>query len=143
MKDHQGTQKKPRSFKGLVMLLFSLGAGAAGVYFSQEYIEGQVAQHTADNTTEEVLVNVVVPARSMLRGEIVYKEDLVNRAIPEQYVDTNTVNSGNYTLALGQRLDFDIDEGRPFVMGASGRWCSSNFQWQGAPGPACHDSQGR
>ena len=115
MKDHQGTKQKPRSFKGLFMLLFSLGAGAAGVYFSQEYIEGQVAQHTADNTTEEVLVNVVVPARNMLRGDIVYKEDLVNRAIPEQYVDTNTVNSGNYTLALGQRLDFDIDEGRPLL----------------------------
>ena len=115
MKDHPGTHKSTRSYKGAFLLFISLGAGAAGVYFSQEYIEGQVARHTADKPEKEALKSVIVPARDLLRGDIVYESDLQIREIPEQYLDTNTVNPGNYELALGQKMDFDIDEGRPLL----------------------------
>ncbi|MFK7996041.1 MAG: Flp pilus assembly protein CpaB [Granulosicoccus sp.] len=104
-----------RPVKSIVMLLVSLSVGAAGVYYSQQYIKGQVARQTADTVVEEKLVSVVVPARNIQRGEVVFDTDLVVRDIPEQYVDSNSVGVDNYHLALGQRMDFDIDEGRPLL----------------------------
>ena len=111
--DHGKRQGSP--VKGILMLLFSLGAGGAGVYVSHQYIEGQVAQKTAVTTVEDVMVEVVVPNRSLPRGEIVLSSDLSMRKIPEQYVDSNTVRADNYQLAIGQRMDFDIDKGRPLL----------------------------
>jgi len=109
--------KKTSTFpiKGILTLLLSIGAGAGGVYYSQQYIEGQVARQTADNTVEETFVNVVVPVRDMLRGEQVFDTEFVLRDIPSQYVDSNTVTGDNFELAMGQRMDFDIDEGRPLL----------------------------
>jgi len=101
--------------KGILMLLFSLGAGGTGFYFSQEYIEGQVAQKTVNTTVEEVMVEVVVPGRPLQQGEIVQSSDLLTRPIPQQYVDSNTVRSDNYSLAVGQRMDFNIDKGSPLL----------------------------
>lgn len=112
-KDNIKTSKVP--VKGILMLVVSLGAGAAGVYFSQQYIEGQIAEKTAVTQVEEVFLDVVVPVRDMLRGEIVFEEDLATRKIPAQYVDSNTVSVDNYSLAIGQRMDFDIDEGSPVL----------------------------
>lgn len=116
MLEHTNHDKRQGSpVKGILMLLFSVGAGGAGVYFSQQYIEGQVAKKTADTTVEDVMVQVVVPSRSIQQGEIVLSSDLVTREIPEQYVDSNSVRSDNYSLAIGQRMDFDIDKGRPLL----------------------------
>lgn len=109
------SSKPRRSLSGIVTLLFSIGAGAGGVYFSQEYIAGQVASQTTQHSVEEVMVTVVVAARDMLRGDVVYESDLLERDIPEQYVDSNTVTGATYELALGQRIDFDIDKGRPLL----------------------------
>jgi len=65
MLEHTNHDKRQGSpVKGILMLLFSVGAGGAGVYFSQQYIEGQVAKKTADTTVEDVMVQVVVPSRS-------------------------------------------------------------------------------
>lgn len=111
-----GTETSRRkSWTNIAMLLFSVGAGTAGAYFSQQYIDGQVALQTAENTVDDIMVEVVVVARDMLRGEILHDSDLVTREIPEQYVDSNTVGVDTYELALGQRMDFDIDEGRPLL----------------------------
>lgn len=107
--------KPRRSLSTILTLLFSIGAGAGGVYFSQEYIAGQVASQTAQSDVEEVMVPVVVVSRSLVRGDTVYQSDLVERQIPEQYVDSNTVTADTFELALGQRMDFDIDEGRPLL----------------------------
>lgn len=111
-----GTEPKARkSWVGIVMLLFSIGSGVAGVYFAQQYIEGQVARQTAENVTEDTMVEVVVVARDMLRGETLYESDLLTREIPSQYVDSNTVGVDTFQLAIGQRMDFDIDEGRALL----------------------------
>ncbi len=107
--------KPKRSLSTILTLLFSVGAGVGGVYVSQEYIAGQVASQTAQHRVEEVTIPVVVASRELLRGDIVYSDDLVMRDIPEQYVDSNTVTEQTYELALGQRMDFDIDKGRPLL----------------------------
>jgi|GEM_PF-5719415 len=87
MKDHQFRPFTLKSLKGALMLLFSLGAGGAGVYFTQEYIEGEVALLTANTDDEALMVSVVVPNRTLIRGEVVTDADLAIRQFPEQYVD--------------------------------------------------------
>ena len=115
MKDHQFRPLTLKSLKGALMLLFSLGAGGAGVYFTQEYIEGEVALLTVNTDDEALMVSVVVPNRTLIRGEVVTDADLAIRQFPEQYVDANSVKPGNYEMALGQRMDFDIGEGSPLL----------------------------
>ncbi len=102
--------------KGALMLLFSIGTGAAGVYLSQQYVEKQLAQKSALLVPDVIpMRDVVVPTRNLLRGEMVFSEDLSIREFPADYVDSNSVSVDNYDLAVGQRMDFDIDEGRPLL----------------------------
>ena len=104
-----------RPGKNVVMFLLSLAIGAGGVVFAKQYIEEQIDTFRSQLDKTEPMVKVVVPARKMLRGEAVGSTDLVMREIPQQYADTNSVTGEDYELALGQRLDFDIDEGRPLL----------------------------
>lgn len=97
------------------MLFMSLALGVAGVYYSRQYIESQVASHKGALDTPEVMVEIVVPNRTMMQGEIVSDQDLSLRDIPQQYADSNTVTAADFQHAIGQRLDFDIDEGRPLL----------------------------
>ena len=102
--------------KGTLMLLLSLGTGGAGVYLSQQYIESELAQQSALLVPEvTVMRDVVVPTRDLLRGEIVLSDDLSIREFPADYVDANSVSEDNHHLALGQRIEFDIEEGRPLL----------------------------
>ena len=135
MKDHTNSVKGGgRSFKGVAMLLFSLGAGAAGVYLSQQYIEGQVAARTQVEPEAVAMAKVVVPMRSLKRGEVVRRDDLVNREIPADYVDSNTVTQENVAMAIGQRLDFDIDGGRPLLWAHLAGGMTPTFSGNVAPG---------
>jgi len=52
--------------------------------------------------------NVLMFIASLCLGLFAYQ-------IPQKYADTHSVHSGNYDVAVGQRLDFDIDEGRPLL----------------------------
>ena len=106
---------KTRKTKQLLMFAISLAMGAAGVFFSRQYIEEQVAYYKGQVEKTEPMVQVVVPIRPMARGEILLSSDLSVREIPEKYADSNTVNSSNYDVAIGQRIDFAIDEGRPLL----------------------------
>ena len=136
MKDPVNTVRGgARSYKGIVVLLFSLGAGAAGVYLSQQYIEGQIAAGTQQEPEEEVAtVAVVVPGRSLERGEIVTSEDLLLRQIPATFVDSNTVTEENVAMAVGQRMDFDIDAGRPLLWAHLAGGLTPTFSGNVAPG---------
>ena len=136
MIEHGNTVKRgARSFKGVFILLFSLGAGGAGVYLSQQYIEGQIAAGTKPVAVEEVaMVAVIVPGRSLVRGSIVNAEDLLRRQIPEKYVDSNTVTEENLAMAVGQRLDFDIDAGRPLLWAHLAGGLTPTFSGNVAPG---------
>ena len=109
------TKTKGRPGKHILMFVLSLGLGAIGVYYSKHYIEQQVSYYKGQLDKTEKMVEVVVPKRNMLRGEILLASDLSIREIPEKYADSNAVNGSNYDVAVGQRVDFDIDEGRPLL----------------------------
>lgn len=104
-----------RSRKHLLMFAFSLILGAAGVFYSRQYIEDQVSYYKGQLDKTEAMVEIVVPNRALRRGEILLASDLSIREIPEKYADSNSVTGSNYDVAVGQRIDFDVDEGRPLL----------------------------
>ena len=106
---------RKRSVKHVVMFVLSIGLGAFGVFFSKQYIEDQINFYKAQLDKTEPMVSVVVPNRKLIRGEIVTSDMLLLRQIPEQYTDSNSVSESDYSIALGQRVDADVDEGRPLL----------------------------
>ncbi len=111
----QPSGKRKRSLKHIIMFMLSLGVGAFGVFYSRQYIETQINFYKAQLDKTEPMAAVVVPVRKLVRGEIVMPEVLSLREIPEQYVDSNSVTEADFEIALGQRVDFDIDAGRPLL----------------------------
>ena len=107
------TVKRPS--KNVLMFVLSILMGSIGVFVSKQYLENQIALYKEQNNHTETMVDVVVPNRAMMRGDIIANSDLSVRAMPLQYVDQHTVSSANYETAIGQRLDFDIDEGRALL----------------------------
>lgn len=105
--------RRPR--KNIAMFIISIVLGAIGVFYSKHYIEQQVAYYKGQLDKTETMVGVIVPARKLLRGEILTKNDILVREIPEKYADSNSVSEDNFETALGQRIDFDIDQGRPLL----------------------------
>ncbi len=101
--------------KNLLMFVLSVLLGGAGFYYSKHYIEEQVSYYKSQIDKTEVMIEIVVPTRPIKRGEILFSSDLSVREIPEKYADSNSVTSRTYETAVGQRLDFDIDEGRPLL----------------------------
>jgi len=91
----QGTSKRKGSIKNL--------------------FESQVNYYKSQLDKTEPMKAVVVPVKKLLRGHVVTADDLSLREIPEQYVDSNSVVEADYDIALGQRIDFDIDAGRPLL----------------------------
>lgn len=111
----QRSKSRGRSFKHLLMFAMSLALGGAAVFYSRQYIEQQVSYYKGQLDKTETMVEIIVPNRAMSRGEIIIADDIGIREIPEKYADTHTVNAANYEIALGQRLDFDIDQGKPLL----------------------------
>ena len=109
------TPKRKRSLKHILMFVLSLSVGAFGVFYSRQYIETQINFYKAQLDKTEPMVSVIVPTRKLIRGETVIQEDLRLREIPEQYADTNSVSEADLAIALGQRVDFDVDAGRPLL----------------------------
>jgi len=101
--------------KNLIMFVLSIVMGGAAVYFSRQYIEEQVDYYKSQLDRTETMVEVVVPIRPLMRGDILLASDLSIREVPEKYADSHSVTSGTYEIAVGQRLDFDIDEGRALL----------------------------
>jgi len=97
------------------MFVLSLILGGVGVYYAKYYIEEQIAFYKNQLEQTPDMVELIVPTRGLLRGEVVTPEMLSLREIPVQYADSNAVSASNYDVALGQRIDFDIDEGRPLL----------------------------
>ncbi len=108
-----GAGRRPK--KNIVMFGLSLALGGVGVFYSKHYIEEQVAYYRGQLERTEEMVGVIVPTRSLPRGHVLTGADVAERQIPAKYADTNSVKAANHKVALGQRLDFDIDEGRPLL----------------------------
>ncbi len=116
MTDSPGTQtRRKRPSKQIIMFGLSLLLGAAGVFYSKQYIETQIAYYKGQFEKTEPMVSLVVPNRPLARGHVLLAEDLSIREIPVKYADSNSVTGQNYEIAIGQRIDFDVDEGRPLL----------------------------
>lgn len=106
---------KPSIYKNVAMLALALIFGAVGVYFANDYINNKIQSAQAKPETVEAMADVVVPKRPMVRGEMVTAADLAVFQVPKAYVDPNAVTPGSYKVALGQRLEFDVGEGKPLL----------------------------
>ncbi len=110
-----GNSSQRRPSKNVLMFFLSMVVGGVGVFYSKQYIEEQINHYKNQLNKTETMLEVVVPIRQLVRGEIVTADDLAVREIPEQYFDSNSVTADRYDVAVGQRIDFDIDEGRPLL----------------------------
>ena len=106
--------KKP-PVKSVVMLFVSIMVGAAGVYLTKDFIEKKIKFYRSQMEVQEELVQVVVPKNNMLRGEVVTSEKLALREFPRKYMDSNVVTDANFQISLGQRVNFDVDGGKPLL----------------------------
>ena len=75
-------KKKPVS-KNIIMLFLSLALGGAGVYFSKQLIEDRISFYRTQMEVKDELVEVVVPKRKLLRGEVVTAENISLRQFPK------------------------------------------------------------
>lgn len=108
--------KKPESTRRhLLVLVISAIVGLAGVYYARAYIHTELDEFRAANQTTESMTEVVVPNRSLTRGETITPDMLSIREIPARFVDSNSVTNDNYGQAVGQRLGYDIDKGSPML----------------------------
>jgi len=106
--------KRP-PLKSMVMLLVSLLVGATGVYLTRDFINKKVDFYRSQMSDNEQLTEVVVPKQSMSRGEVVTSDKLALREFPKKYLDSNAVTNASFQVALGQRLNFDLDAGKPLL----------------------------
>ena len=106
---------KTSVIKNVVMLAIALILGGIGVYVANNYITKKINFYKSQSEVKEAMADIVVPKRPMVRGELVTSADLAISKIPKQYFDSNAVTPSNYKVALGQRLDFDVDQGRPLL----------------------------
>lgn len=101
--------------KNIIMLVASVALGAVGVYASKHFIEEKISFYQSQMEVKDELVEVVVPKNNMLRGEVVTSDKLALRKFPKKYMDSNAVSGAGYKIALGQKLNFDIDGGKPLL----------------------------
>jgi len=99
------------------VLSAAVALGGAGMYTSNDYLASQLAEEKnrleAEYQQEEL--SVVVPSRTIEKGEIVSEELLVLRSIPVEFVHKDTVREANYVNAVGQRAAHNLDQGRPIL----------------------------
>lgn len=111
MSNSSPVQRGSRSRKPLIMFVLSLLLGGVAVFYSKHYIEERIAYYRGQLEKTEPMARVIVPARRLLRGEILQRADLLIREIPAQYVDSNSIPQEKLGTAIGQQIDFDIDRG--------------------------------
>lgn len=114
----EGRQRVRRKIgfnKNLVMLLLSLALGGFAVYMAKGFIEDQINYYKSQLEKTEEMVEVVVPKRNILRGEVVSSQDFAVREIPQKYAHANAVTKSTFNIAVGQRLSFDVAEGKALL----------------------------
>jgi len=107
----QASDAKKGPVSRVIMLVVSIILGGSGAYFSKTYIETEVEGYRRQYAKTDPMTDVVVPSENLTRGTLVDESVMSLRKIPTQYVDTNSVTADNFSLAIGQKLDFDIDAG--------------------------------
>jgi len=103
--------------KNIAVLGTALALGGAGVYTANDYINNTVAEEKrilAEQNRQE-MVRVVVPNISMAKGETVTEAQLSLRSIPLEYAHEDSVRESNFAEALGQRLAYSVEVGKPLL----------------------------
>ncbi|MEW8428874.1 MAG: Flp pilus assembly protein CpaB [gamma proteobacterium symbiont of Ctena orbiculata] len=115
-KEVAGLHKKQRIInKNVIMLVISLTVGVGGVYLTKDFIEKKINYYRSQLEKTEKMVTLVVPNRNIPRGSIVSLRDFVKRDIPAKYAHKNAVTQATFNTAVGQKVSFDITEGRPLL----------------------------
>jgi len=104
-----------RSRAGILVFFLSVSLGLVGMYYSRTYIENKVDYYKTQLEKTEPMVDVVVPGRRLLQGEVLRQQDLLIRPVPVTYADENALLEANYADAVGKELAFDIDKGKPLL----------------------------
>ncbi len=107
--------KKGPGIKNIVMLVISVALGGVGVFASKTFIEKKISFYKSQMDVKEELVEVVVPKKNLMRGQIITGDVLSLRSFPKKYMDSNAVTEAGYQIAVGQKLNFDIDGGKPLL----------------------------
>ncbi|MET0068871.1 MAG: Flp pilus assembly protein CpaB [Candidatus Thiodiazotropha sp.] len=101
--------------KNVIMLVISLIVGIGGIYLTKDFIERKINYYRSQLEKTEKMVTLVVPNRNIQRGSIVTLRDFVKRDIPAKYAHKNAVTQSTFNTAVGQKISFDITEGRPLL----------------------------
>ncbi|MFK7892226.1 MAG: Flp pilus assembly protein CpaB [Granulosicoccus sp.] len=101
--------------RSLTLLAISLAMGAGGVFSTRHYIEEQIAESAPPASEPELMVEVVVPTQILKKGDLVHRDVLAVREIPEKYADVHSIRPDNFESAVGQRIEFDIEAGSPLL----------------------------
>lgn len=108
-------QSPKRSARPAIMFILSLGLGGVAVFYSKHYIEEQIAHYRSQLEKTEPMADVLVPMRDLRRGEVLDRNDVLLREIPQQYIDSNSIPLEKLDTAVGQVIDFDVDRGAPLL----------------------------
>jgi len=104
-----------RMNKSWLMLVVAIGLGAGGVYIANSFIQKRISEYEAQLKGNNKTIKVVVPKKDLPRGHRISAKDLAVREIPEVYVHKGTVTPAKYKVAVGQRLSFQADKGKPLL----------------------------
>ncbi|HHJ14797.1 MAG TPA: Flp pilus assembly protein CpaB [Gammaproteobacteria bacterium] len=104
-----------RSARHFILLGMALLLGAGGVFLAQKFIDAKIDYYRRQAEKTEPMVQVVVPARDMVRGEVVTLKDMLKRDVPTSFAHINAVTPRDFDRAAGQRLSFDIARGKPLL----------------------------
>jgi len=109
------TIKNVKFNKNIIMLVISLILGAGAVYFAKEFIEKELDFYKSQLAKTEEMTTVIVPKRNMSNGEVISSRDFAIREIPAKFAHENGVSQSTFEIAVGQRLSFDVAEGKTLL----------------------------
>lgn len=115
IKAMDNSPQAPSRFRSVAIFLMALSLGAAGVFYSRQYIENQVSTYKGEIDRQERTLEVIAPNRALRRGETVMAEDLQFMEIPEHLVDSGAVTELTVENVIGRQIEFDIDAGKPLL----------------------------
>lgn len=101
--------------KNMLMLVLSLALGAVAVYFAKGFIEKELDFYKSQLGETVEMVSVIVPKRNMSNGEVISSRDFSIREIPAKFAHTNGVSQSTFEIAVGQRLSFDVSQGKTLL----------------------------
>jgi pilus assembly protein CpaB len=101
--------------KNVVILLGALLLGGSGVFLAQDFLEAKAEEYRARYDNQSEMVEVVVPKRDLIKGTHLTPADLAKRKIPTKFAHRDSVLEQNFRNALGQRVAFDVEAGKPLL----------------------------